>query len=1121
MTRNKKSAEDVDSEVITTEIGSQFPTDTSNSINFPGIIPARQWNPNQPAMELNNDDTNYYRSSRVSNPLVNNGELGSNLGSNDSCGPANHYIDQTNNPQLVISAFVPNEFVTYDVGEKEKVYTPPKLSGYTVDSVDFSSAPKTEDRVLNTKEFVSVSEHKHALQGDNLNSVCETIADSAMSSTLSLLSQAPTPIGCARTTLENDYGQPQNLNAIRLSNPDRQPPTQEETMNDPLPFPVNQITFKKLIPISTVEDYLSNPETMTYDGLYQRTEDIALLMVTLQDEARKIDKKLHDFEAAKKSKQQIAAEEAKLEEEQMQKEKDAIFEVLLNKYGSFARSTVEEWINFHENFYQNHVEENPKHRKILLLLRNPQYISDYYKRSFAKQKAELKAHTVKLANTIDSPPSKIEQKAMEESDRKKRKPVIDSLIFDDRKMTDVYGLSYKAGDAFVGNQILKDRYENSKYVNNISNVDEKFRPKRVRGKRGNYDTDQSDNTPVASDTEESLPVKRTRTTRLAVDRMASSRVSTKSRVPSRESTPSIAPKVFASGKRIGRPPGSKSQVKLPSKLKSVVAASDVIEKSHDSQQELISQFGENKTLGDKKILPGTVEEKEQDALEIPAKRIYAEGMISKNCIQIKLAGQEKQETRLQKDCPERLEVSLCSKPKIESNKCNRSFVALKFDKNVFPSPEADKSTVEFSAALSSRPSSSSSTDMALKLDRCNIRSASNVMVPSTTHHSTVKVRGRRSCRATTETLPQNVKSPPPAKKSKNRTIKDIVDDSKPSQPKKVFRVALKHTPPSASDTATKVSTPESLAPPANEIISSCKNSNSPIMKHELHEKEFQNFERKNSNSTEKLHMTSTNRDTNSQLVIQGRNENYMHDMHNTTSSHIRRVCQTKDSGIKDSPGSFDSTVSSNGINNGNNISKSSSRETFPSVAQENYPIVGDLLLHEGSFGIKNSLIHSVRDTPGIYNMCRDIRVNKANNIGSLHLGIRDFTHPNPEVLFTTDNRRQQTFPTRDQDFPPIEPLPAPTCSSSSLLISQPATSKIITRPNLLQHPTVSELCRNQILQFPTKLRKDLETVGDNFFPEQEHFLSEYERYQALTSSTSPFTLAKRKRKSRVDLASCS
>ncbi|CCU81424.1 hypothetical protein BGHDH14_bgh01801 [Blumeria hordei DH14] len=830
-----------------------------------------------------------------------------------------------------------------------------------------------------------------------------------MPSTLSLLSQAPTPIGCARTTLENEYDQPQDLNAIRLSNSDQPTFTREETMNDLLPFPVNQMAFKKLIPISTIEEYLSNPETMTYDGLYQRTEDIALLMATLQDEARKIDKKLHDFEAAKKSEQQIAAEEAKLEEEQMQKEKDAIFEVLLNKYGSFARSTVEEWINFHENFYENHVEENPKHRKILLLLRNPQYISDYYKRSFAKQKAELKAHTVKLANTIDSPPSKIEQKAMEESDRKKRKPAIDSLIFDDRKMTDVYGLSYKAGDAFVGNQILKDRYENSKYVRNISNVDEKSRPKRARGKRGNYDTDQSDNTPVASDTEESLPLKRTRTTRLTVDRMAS-RVSTKTRVPSRESTPSIAPKVFASGKRIGRPPGSKSQVKLPSKLKSVVAASDVIERSNDSQQELISRVEENKTSGDKKILPSTIEEKEQDALEICANKFYAEGMISKNCIQIKLAGQEKQETHLQKECPERLEVSLCSKPKFESNNSNRSFVALKFDKNVFPSPDADKSTVEFSTALSSRPSSSSSTDMTLKLDRSNIRSTSNVMVPSTTHHNTVKVRGRRSCRATAETLPQNVKSPPPAKKSKNRAIKDIINDSKPSRPKKAFRVALKHTPPSASDTATKIPTLESMDPQANEVISSSENSNSLIMKHELHEKEFQNLEKTDENSNEKIHMTSIKRDTNSQLVIQERNEDYMHDMYNPTSSQVRRVYQTIDSGIKDSPGSFDSMVSSNGINNGNNISKSSSREALPSVTHENYPIVGDLLLHEGSFGIKNSLIHSVRDTPGIYNMCRDIRVNKSNNIGSLHLGIRDFTHPNPEVLFTTDNRRQQTFP---------------------------------------------------------------------------------------------------------------
>ncbi|RKF57759.1 hypothetical protein OnM2_072037 [Erysiphe neolycopersici] len=335
-------------------------------------------------------------------------------------------------------------------------------------------------------------------------------------------------------------------------------------------------TFKKILPLENVEQFLSNPESLSYDELYHKTATIASLMGELQDEARVIDKELNDFEVARKSDQQISLEEARLEKESKQKEEDIIFEGLLKKYGNLTKLSVDDWTSFLKNFYDNHLDENPENYRLLLQLRSHQFIQDFHKRKNCREKAKQKTNTIRLADTVDSPPTKMEQKAMEESDRRKRRPAIDPLIFEDRKMADVYGMIHKNGDAYIGNQPLKDRNGITKDSCATKNSDDNFRPKRAKGRRGNNDNDLSDHTTVVSDAEDVVPSKRARISRAGVDSAASSRTGARTAPSSRESSPGAGPKIFASGKRVGRPPGSsKTQVKLPSKLKSVQAVGEI------------------------------------------------------------------------------------------------------------------------------------------------------------------------------------------------------------------------------------------------------------------------------------------------------------------------------------------------------------------------------------------------------------------------------------------------------------------------------------------------------------------------------------------------------------------
>ncbi|KAI0998421.1 hypothetical protein K3495_g9773 [Podosphaera aphanis] len=618
----------------------------------------------------------------------------------ESCGSE----QSINQPQLIFP-YVSDEFVFYDQSDNsDSALIEKSVLGCKIDREVSLEADEvsTRQRQLNIPESLD-STKENSPEDKN----CKNQGPGESTSTFSTIGY--------KNVLD-----PNPSTSFSSSQIDTVEGNVSDTKDPPKSRPKRNLhAFKKLTPVEVVEEYLRNSKEMSYEELYRRTANVALVMIELQNEARMIDKELHDFEVARKSDQQIAAEELRIEKEQQQKEDDAIFEMLLKKYGTFTRSSTEEWTEFHESFHKKNFEKRPDYCKIIPLLRNPQFISEFHKRTSAKLRAELKASTFKLANTVDSPPTKTEQKAAEESDRRKRKPAIDPVVFDDRKMADVYGLTYKVGEAFIGNQPLKDRNENSRDTITANGVDENSRPKRTRGKRGNCDSDQSDYTPVVSDADDNFRTKRIRTKKVSADKKASVYPISKTSSPSgsRESTPVSGPKVFASGKRVGRPPGSKTQVKLPSKLKSVQAAGEVLESDHP---------------GDQPELHGTIQDNKRSQSEEDFVEISAEGdeISDKPALQKKHAvGRPRKKNLGIKELPEpslKLKAK-CGRPRknatlkiadelkvVEERKSksnvsqkDKALNVLRKDQDLLPSTEVEEENNGFPSFHSSRPTSSS------------------------------------------------------------------------------------------------------------------------------------------------------------------------------------------------------------------------------------------------------------------------------------------------------------------------------------------------------------------------------------------------------------------------------
>jgi hypothetical protein len=315
---------------------------------------------------------------------------------------------------------------------------------------------------------------------------------------------------------------------------------------------VEKVVFKynKFTPAAAFEDFLKNADKMSYHELYHRTAVVADALKAYQDEYDEVNQQLFSYEKRKATLKEIADEEKKVAEEKRKVEnkeaimaEDQLLMDLFKKYEGKLRFRSSKWLAFLTEFEHNGGE--PQDVERLKRLHEPVFVSALAKRFRLLQKEAEKKKKVPLVGG-DLPPLK---KSDREPHLKKRKIVQDRIVFEDKKQSDVYQQPYNS--KMYGNQRLKDR--NAADFGGEDEFNENGRPKRSTAKRAFYDTEQSDTAP---DTEpENLPAKRARTKRVLDDGIASpGRPQTL--FESRDGTPA---RVFPSGKRIGRPPGSKTK----------------------------------------------------------------------------------------------------------------------------------------------------------------------------------------------------------------------------------------------------------------------------------------------------------------------------------------------------------------------------------------------------------------------------------------------------------------------------------------------------------------------------------------------------------------------------------
>jgi hypothetical protein len=309
------------------------------------------------------------------------------------------------------------------------------------------------------------------------------------------------------------------------------------------------IKYNKFTPVSVFQDFFKGVDEMSYKELYHRTAVVSDVLMAYQDEFDDVNKQLYNYEQRKAFLKEVADEKKKADEDQKKidnKEsiltEDSLLTDLYWKYQEKLKLRGSRWLAFLVEYEQNGGE--PQDVERLKKLHEPLFSTALAKRQRASKKEAAKPVKEKLVNG-DLPPLK---KADHEPHFKRRKILQDRVVFDEKKQSDIYQQPYNS--KMTGNQKLLDRNAVG-FGEDVFN--ENGRPKRSTAKRAFYDTEQSDTAP---DTEpENLPAKRARTRRVLDDGIASpGRPQTF--FASRDGTPA---RLFASGKRVGRPPGSKTK----------------------------------------------------------------------------------------------------------------------------------------------------------------------------------------------------------------------------------------------------------------------------------------------------------------------------------------------------------------------------------------------------------------------------------------------------------------------------------------------------------------------------------------------------------------------------------
>lgn len=349
---------------------------------------------------------------------------------------------------------------------------------------------------------------------------------------------------------------------------------QSEPLDLPsLPAAESKFKFRKLTDPKIIMDYLGNPDEMSYEMLYHRTQVVANILNEYQHEYRDADREVKDFMAGTVlSKEDKAAQDREAERVKLL-ELEAADDVLWRLYTSYytklqalgesggpiaAEVTGDDetdpgevpskgrkkkindraWKRYATELLKAHPKDAAFSSQLASLMQGNS-LKALTERRLQRSKPVVRAPTptYKGLDLIDIPLPKVEEP------KSKKRDFEGTLIdFEFRKMSDVYGLPglQMGADGYV---ILQDRNGDAPREGRGD------RPVRARKQAPKYDTEQSEAPGNSSD---DVPAKRRR-----IDALAPNSPAPVSRARTGASTANASPqRTFASGKTWGRPRGS-------------------------------------------------------------------------------------------------------------------------------------------------------------------------------------------------------------------------------------------------------------------------------------------------------------------------------------------------------------------------------------------------------------------------------------------------------------------------------------------------------------------------------------------------------------------------------------
>lgn len=309
------------------------------------------------------------------------------------------------------------------------------------------------------------------------------------------------------------------------------------------------LRFPRFMTVECFEEQVKDAEDMSYEELYALTAGISKTLVAYQTEWELIDKELNDHEALQKAEMKRAEEAAKqLAEEQKTRDDDARA-VVQTRFADKMKLKGQDWSRWVAS--EEFASLSPEDVRHLHNLKNPQFMALANKK---KRGFKLKEEIYEYAPIQEYKVTKEETNF----EKRKRGKLIDPIKFDDMKTADVYGFDYSPHAKHHGAQPIEERAQRKRMAQLSDdhgspaasveiNDSNRIRVPRRSTKRL-YDNEHS-GSPESDDG--GLPAKRARRARVFED-------GPEATGRSGSETPG-QPRIFASGKRIGRPPKSKLQ----------------------------------------------------------------------------------------------------------------------------------------------------------------------------------------------------------------------------------------------------------------------------------------------------------------------------------------------------------------------------------------------------------------------------------------------------------------------------------------------------------------------------------------------------------------------------------